>query len=564
MKKLIPLSLILLILFAQITFSQTVGKSEKDEISPELKKEAVTFLRETAADVNALRTLENRISFQSELANLMWFNDEKEARAMFRAIINDFSQLLSQYNAQAMTAESAVGTNEESLFADTGKNNMARKFGKALNVRQQIATSLAENDAQLAFDFLTDTAQTVTAPAFRKQTEATDAYFQTRLLNQIVTQNVDTALKYGRKTLEKKFTHEHINLLQKIYQKDADKGASFGEDVLAKIKLDGLKAGYYEGLGELMNLSISNLEQTKGNNKTPIFSEQSKREIAELLAQELLRVEISEGSEVVQYLSQIEKYAPARAAQIRQKYAAKMQSGTGSGIGSGRLSGSTRMSGTMSSNSTENAEQAQQKQTMESLQNIGAKQLSKEERQKVVGQARKIIIGIKEPTAKLFALSALAAQTVRVDKELAVEIMDDARKSVNLQPKNYQEFMQIWLLAGGYAQVDADKSFPILEDAVFRINDTLSAFLKVAEFMDTNGEIIEDDEVQIGSFGGGMTRQLLSGLGATDKTIVSLAKADFNRTKALTNKFDRPEARILAKMLVLRGILGNKKETIEE
>jgi hypothetical protein len=82
--------------------------------------------------------------------------------------------------------------------------------------------------------------------------------------------------------------------------------------------------------------------------------------------------------------------------------------------------------------------------------------------------------------------------------------------------------------------------------------------------MDTSNEIIEDGEVQVGSFGGGMTRDLLRGLGAIDTTIRSLAKADFPRTKALTNKFDRPEARILAKMLVLRGIFGEKKEGTEE
>jgi hypothetical protein len=210
-------------------------------------------------------------------------------------------------------------------------------------------------------------------------------------------------------------------------------------------------------------------------------------------------------------------------------------------------------------------EQNQQKQMFESVQNLGAKQLSKEERQKVVGQARKIIAGIKEPTARLFALSALASQIATAgDKELAVQIMDEAKNTVNPQPKNYQDFLQILLLAGGYAQVDTDKAFPLLEDTIFRINDTISAGIKVAEFMDTNNEILEDGEVQVGSFGGGMTRQLLSGLGAIDIMIRSLAKADFARTKALTNKFERSEARILAKMLVLRGVFGEKKEVTQE
>ncbi len=119
--------------------------------------------------------------------------------------------------------------------------------------------------------------------------------------------------------------------------------------------------------------------------------------------------------------------------------------------------------------------------------------------------------------------------------------------------------MHTWLLAGGYAQVDAVKSFPLLEDAIFRLNDTISAFAKVGEFMDVGGEIIEDGEVQVGSFGGSLTQELTRGLGQSDATIRRLAIADFARTKALTNKFDRLEVRILAKMLVLRSVLGDKK-----
>lgn len=545
------LSTVLLVLFAQIVFPQIIAKIKKDEISPELKKEAVAFLRETAADVSTLRTLENRISFSSEIANLMWFSDEKEARAMFQTIINDFRQLLTQYNAQVIASGIAVDETENVPFLSPAKSDTSRKFFKAISVRQQIATSLAENDAQLAFDFLTDTAQTITAPVFRKQIEQSDVYFQTRLLAQIAEQNPDVALKYGRKTLAKGFTYEHINVLKKIYEKDAEKGAAFGEDIVQKLKSGGInpESSYYFTL--VLSAGIENLKKIKETpGKTPMFSEQSLRDLAEVVAQEMLKRKTTTEYNGIETINLIEQVLPARAAQIRLVANGKSTTSSSSRLTAGA--------------SITQPNQNEEKQMMEDVQNLGTKQLSKEERQKVVGQARKIIAGIKEPTAKLFALSALAAQVAVADKELALQIMDDAKNSVNLQPKNYLEFMQIWLLAGGYAQVDADKAFPVLEDAIFRINDTISAAVKIAEFMDTSNEIIEDGEVQVGSFGGGMTRQLMSSLGATDATIRNLAKADFVRTRALTNKFDRPEARILAKMLVLRGVFGDKKEAAEQ
>lgn len=557
MKKII-FTFTFLILFVQINFSQTIEKPKKDEISPEMKKELITFLRETATDVNTLRTLENRISFSSEIANLMWFSDEKEARQMFRAVINDFSQLLAQYNAQAVTAETAAIVSDGSPYSD-GSSNLTRKFLKALNVRQQIATSLAENDAQLAFDFLNDTAQTVTATNFRKQIENSDNYFQARLLNQIAAQNVDTALKYGRQTLAKDLNYEHINLLKKIYVKDAEKGAAFGEDILAKLKSDTNKPDSFYYLNSLLALGADNLEKTKSS-KTPMFSEQTLREIAGLTAQAILRRGDIQGENLTRYLPQIEKYAPAQAALIRQKYVVKTQSGAGSGIVSARAVSAPPPAALGIGRNF----QEQQKEMMDGMQNLGAKQLSKEERQRVVAQMRKVIAGVKEPMQKLFMLTALSSQVaVAGDKELALQVMDEARGLVNSQPKNYQEFLQILVLTGGYAQVDADKAFPIMEDTIFRINDTIAAALKIAEFMDTNNEILEDGEIQIGSFGGGMTRQLLGSLGPINVMIASLAKADFARTKALTNKFDRPEARILAKMIVLRGVFGEKKQTGE-
>ena len=57
----------------------------------------------------------------------------------------------------------------------------------------------------------------------------------------------------------------------------------------------------------------------------------------------------------------------------------------------------------------------------------------------------------------------------------------------------------------------------------------------------------------------GMTRQLAGSLGMAESTIATLIKADFAKTKNLTYRFDQPEVRILAKMMVLRTVLGDKE-----
>jgi hypothetical protein len=202
---------------------------------------------------------------------------------------------------------------------------------------------------------------------------------------------------------------------------------------------------------------------------------------------------------------------------------------------------------------------------MKSLKNLDGKKLPKEEREKVVGQARKIIASLPNKQAKILALSGLAAQVVKLgDKELAAQIMTDAQSLTNPQPKNYLDFMELWMLSSGLTATDAEKAFPVLEDTIFRLNDTLAAFVKVGEFIDVTGEMIDDGEVQVGTFGGSMIKEVTRGLGQADATLINLARADFARTKNLTNKFDRQEVRILAKMLVLRAVLGDKNKTAAE
>lgn len=163
-------------------------------------------------------------------------------------------------------------------------------------------------------------------------------------------------------------------------------------------------------------------------------------------------------------------------------------------------------------------------------------------------------------SGKLLGLSLLAAQVARLgDKELAAEIMRDAERLVNPQPKNYRDFMFSLMLVSGFAEADPDKAFTLLDDVISRTNDTLAAFVKVAEFIDTADELVDNGEVQVGAFGGSMITGLTKELGVANGTINSLVKADFAKTRALTNRFDRIEIRVLAKMMVLRAILDDRR-----
>src|SRR5687767_7669556 len=103
--------LALILLCTVFAGGQTVDENKPSEAEEKLRKEAVNFLRETLADVNGMRSLENRISFTAEVAALMWFHDEREARGMYNAAIGDFRDLLAKYDGQ-MNALSALTDTE--------------------------------------------------------------------------------------------------------------------------------------------------------------------------------------------------------------------------------------------------------------------------------------------------------------------------------------------------------------------------------------------------------------------------------------------------------------------
>jgi hypothetical protein len=582
------LALVLTLAIFQTAFAQSPTAPKPDEAEAEFKKQTLLFLRETAGELNNLRSVENRISFASELAGLMWFEDEKEARAMFVSVSSDFKQLVMNYDSQLSqielsSVEDEGGTGGGGLLFggdDSDKGKLERKMRIAMMVRQQVASSIAEHDPQLAFDFYYDSINAIANVARRKQYEGQDKYFEGKLLNEIAEKDAAKAAEMGRKSLANGVTYYHVDLLKKIYAKDADKGAEFADAVASKLKDRSSEPDDHSILSSILNLGIDNFEKTKkeGRKKKPMFTEQGLRDLSELLAQKLLEMDPEQGSSAMAYVRTIEKFAPGRAAQIRNKFGRSggiegygMGSGNSNSVvmtapplpptSAGRNYGNSNASRPETETDRARAEkQKAEEQLMSDVAGLSTKKLPKEERDKVVAQARKIVSEMKGKDEKIMALSMLAAQVAKAgDKELASEIMKDAHALINPQPKNYKDFMYVWMLASGYAEADPEKAFPLLEDAILRLNDTITGVVRVAEFIDVAGEIVDDGEVQVGAFGGSMIRGMTNELGIVDGTLRSLAKADLVKTKNLTNSFDRPEVRVLAKMLVLRAIMGNKK-----
>jgi hypothetical protein len=571
--------LALILISTSLLLAQTTQDPKAAEATEELQKEAVGFLRESLSDVNSMRSLENRISFTAEMAGLMWYHDEREARAMYTAVIADYRDLIAKYDAQmnalGLPAEdSDPDTHFPSfLMEPTDRLRIQRRFQTAMAVGQQMAMSLAEHDAELAYNFYYDSLAAVSNPQFRKQLDSGNSYFESQLLTQIVAKNAGKAVQLASRGLGKGVTSQHVELLKKIHAKDPEKGAEFASAILSRLKTDKVGSKDFYAAGSLLEFGDETLEASrKPGGKPPAFKQADLRDLAELLAQGLLNRRESEDSSPIAYLSTIQKYAPGRAAQIN----ARLKRNAVASASNLRRYSNANVNvdfgvedislGTNSNTSVAAYErQAREREAREKaegkiyqdIQEFGKKQLSKVDRAKFVAQTRKILGQNQSREKKLTGLSLLAAQVSGLgDKELAAEIMKDAAELVAPTPKNYRDFMMSWILASAYANVEPDKAFVLLEETIGRANNTLEAFVKVGEFMDVAEEMIQDGEVQVGAFGGQMVRGLTRELGMADSTIQQLAKADFGKLKNVANRFERVEVRVLARMMVLRAVLN--------
>lgn len=549
-------------------------KAAEEKAAEQFRADRTAFLKDTLSNIQNLRTRENRISFSAEVASLMWDEDEKQARSIFANSAGELIEIIRQIDQQMMAFGSSDEQVSYGLFSDpTDRSRLTRKFSTAMGVRQQITASIVELDPDLAFSFFYDSRNVLTNPSLKETAEQQDKYFESRLLAALAASDVKKAAEIGKRSLKDGINYSHIDILTKIYAKDTDKGVDFGAAILSVIKDKQPETFILTGL---LSFGGETLEASKKNNKRPVYTKNEMRDIADLLARNALDGEKIDEMTANSIADQIEEYLPSRAVQIRAKYPsaggaktknAYVMRGPGTGAppppmvrttatsGQGSAIGSGYDSGTIE------AEETEETKAMKDMMKLQNKELPVEERNKIIANGRRILAETKGRDKKIIGLSMLAAQVAKLgDQQLADQIMRDAEGLVNPQPKNAKDFLYSWMLVSGYSESNPEKAFGILDNLVYRANDLLGAAVKIGEFVDVNEEIFNDGEVQIGSFGGSMVRGLTGGLGMGAGPIKSLAKADFQRLAQTTDRFERPEARVLAKMLVLRAIYDEKKK----
>ena len=312
------------------TIAQTVDTSA---LSPaeQREKDALEFLRETQVEVNGLRLVENRISFASDLAAMLWNRDEREARLLYSGVLDDFRQLVSQIDSQSnlLGPKPADGdiSDTYSMVEPSERQKISRKFTVVSGVRQAIASNIAEHDPELALTFYYETLGSVSNPDFKKVMAQSDPSLEKKLIDRLASYDPAKAAAIARKTLDTGFKTQQVDMLRQLYAKDADKAADLAASYIAKLKSERPESLDLPAVSSLLKYGTQTLDQSRMIAGTrAIYSDSDLRDLAETLAQAVLSRSTDASASLVNYARDVERFQPARAVQIRSRAQAQTQS----------------------------------------------------------------------------------------------------------------------------------------------------------------------------------------------------------------------------------------------
>jgi hypothetical protein len=579
-------SLILLLAISTSVLAQTPAATPQTEAQgkaqKELEQKALSLLDDVIKDSESFKHTENRIRIRAAVAYVLWKYDEARARILFREAMASLIDLLKEP-------------------ADEDPAEARKMFEGPKQLRAEMLQMLAQRDARLARELLRATRPPASqAGNGREGMEYLDRETDLNLATQIASSDPKLAAEIAQESLSKGFAYQLPRLVEAIREKDPDVAARLASDIMIKLRTEKL-----ESSGEARNFAVSLLRiatesaetdaKDKQKKATPLLDQTSLRELTEMVAAEALRSPAQNAdmlSSLQSMMPVVEKYAPARVGQIRQKappavvvdeddeaegdemvemgkYRKLIDTDSVDELLSAAPKASEGMremlyqraaSKMMEEGDVERARQVitekvqnpeQRKQMLAQLDKVAA---STAAQQGKVEQTRKMLATLHTNEERVMLLAQLASgAAAKGQKKIALQLLEEARGMLGQRAKNINQLGAQLMVARAYAQLDPSRSLAILEPIVDQLNELLGAATVLGGFFVE--ELVRDDEIMLGPlsmFFGAASNVLLQQY-VVD--ITTLARADFDRTKALVDRFQRDEIRTMARLMLAQGIL---------
>ena len=593
-----------MLIWAGMVLAQDTEQQQKEQA--ELEKKALVLLDQVISETRLLRLPENRLRVQINAADLLWKPDESRARALF--------------------AETAAGVAELLQNTVTDDRRGFEQLRGATQLRQELLSTVARRDPKLALDFLR-----ATRPPEQAQEGALargpfqESNLETNLLAQIAAADPALALRNALDLIEKgQYPMSLLNVLNRLREKDQKAAGELSDTLLRRLETKTLLANreaaslalgllqmgpmtpetakpatqarqglaptdYARLLDQAINVAMTAQPRTPGNAGAGGNQAQANRRGGQAqrgatttnppsdqeVAQSNARMMLNAMSSL---LTQIEKTAPTRAAQVRQKmndvgmggrqgfgeFGPLLQQGTvealleSAGSAPPMAQPMLYRQAAMRSLQDGNTEQARSiaNQYLEPgmrenvLQAVDRAQTAQTVAAGNIEQARQSLNRLRTNEEKVDLLANLSAAALKQkNQKLASQLLQEAERLVDQKADNYQQLEARAKLARAYAELDPARGLETLEGGIGQLNELLAAAALLNGF---EVNFLREGELPMQG-NSGLSRVLLR----YGQNLAMLARQDFVGAETAANRFQHPEARVFVRLAITQGVLGD-------
>jgi hypothetical protein len=552
------------------------------EQKKELERKTFALLDEIIGGAATLKLPENRALVQSSAADLLWTRDEKRARALFQDALNNLKSLPIRLDPKM-------------------SNEQRRSSLMVAQLRKEILQMIARRDVDMALELLRASrppASPIVAAGKDPQLPDEDVRLEQSLAIEVAANDPKRALQMAEESLSKGLSFDLLNLLGHLNDKDKEMAGRFAGDIIGKLRSENLATNKGAAWMAVMLLRMGIHPEGDG----PIFSlgalggpktlfkldERQIRDLLEIVTTAALGAtpDPSFFTFLPQLMPEIEKRMPERAAPLRRRiaesvrtldpqqqmfveYQELIQHGTIEALleAAAKAPDKARLMlyeqaiwKTMGKGETERARQIvndniRDAATRERIfENLDRMSLWDSMRKEKLDEVRQKIARLKSKEERAAILAQLAwGATVKKDRKLALELINEALPLVNFKPKDDNQLYTLLQVVRVYALVEPGRAFEMIESLVDQANNLLSAASVLSGFLLPSGVFRKGEMVLPPGYSNVSMRFNQFG-----KELAALALLNFDRTKAAADKFQRDEARLMARLFIAQGVLSER------
>ncbi len=601
--------------------SPTESQTDMEKARLKLEKKAIGVLEQIVTDVSSLRFPLNRALVMASAGDLMWKREEKRARQLFRLAAEEIIQAnnLPADSATDLFTGFTGSTRPRKEFLMTVAKHDAELALELLYPTRpaNVAAALADRTETETPAIGTRKPEPLTAAvivgSLDKLLARDELQLEQSFSAQAAGKDPKLAARLFRESLAKTgLTNSIFQTIEKINQKDSELANDLVKEIAQKFLSSDLAKKETERSVLISFLQKFYLDPSKAQEKSGDRSKPGKdsaktiriedklaKDLANKLADYLLQIDTGESSKVgaesyVQFFQAtplLEKIIPDRAALIKQKQNAlkraapesvsrmfneddfnpdvnstpeRMIANAANGMFSYIREARYRsaIDEAVKSGSVGKAREALNqtppgKERDDAITYLDSKVVETKIEGGKTEEARKLISQLSSNKEKIELTVQLAkefqAKNTKEDKEFALKLMDEARRLTDDLPQDEDGVHDYLRVASGYAHVDPNIALSMLDAFATQASDIVSAAALLAKY-DKKNTAFKNGELILS---GGLPRIGTSIL-QYGKELGLLAKADIDRLRAIIDRFQREDARLLLKLYMAQAFFNEK------